>query len=616
MNTYFRILSYARPFSRFVPIYVLTTVLQVIFSLVNFTILIPLLNILFNQVDPSEASVVETLPEFSISVDYVKALFNYYFIDIIERSGKASALQFVCLIIVVSVFLSNLFRYLSSVILAQIRALVIRNLRSEVFQRILSFPIAYFTERRKGDIMSRATSDVQEVEHSVVTTLKVLFKEPALIIGYFAVLFTISVELTLYTLLMLPVSGFLIAGIAKRLKKKARQTQQALGNINNILDESIGGIRIIKAFTASNFAFQKFVKEVMFYARKNVSIARRFELAGPISEFLGVFVVAGILLIGGNLILQQESSVSQDDFLKPAEFLAFLIVFSQILPPAKAISASFSNIQRGLAAGERVFSVIDTKPAIFDSPTAKELEGFSESIEFRNVFFAYEKEAVLKNINLVIPKGQTVALVGPSGGGKSTLSDLLPRFYDPTEGEVCIDGSSLKTYTMESIRKQMGIVTQESILFNDTVFNNIAFGIENADEEKVIAAAKIANAHNFIIEMEKGYQTAIGDRGSKLSGGQRQRLSIARAIFKNPPILIMDEATSALDSESEKLVQEALTNLMKNRTSIVIAHRLSTIQNADLIVVLQDGEIMESGAHHQLIENKGLYRKLIDMQSF
>ena len=616
MNTYFRILSYARPFSRFVPVYILTTVLQVIFSLVNFTVLIPLLQILFNQVDPSETGVVETLPEFSISIDYFKAVFNYYFIDIIERSGKESALQFVCVIIVVSVFLSNLFRYLSSVILAQIRALVIRNLRSEVFQRILSFPIAYFTERRKGDIMSRATSDVQEVEHSVVTTLKVLFKEPALIIGYFAVLFTISVELTLYTLLMLPVSGFLIAGLAKRLKKKARQTQQALGNINNILDESIGGIRIIKAFTATNFAFQKFVKEVRFYARKNVSIARRFELAGPISEFLGVFVVVGILLIGGNLILQQESSASQDEFLKPAEFLAFLIIFSQILPPAKSISASFSNIQRGLAAGERVFSVIDTKPTISDSPEAKDLKGFNESIEFRNVFFAYEKEAVLKNINLVIPKGQTVALVGPSGGGKSTLSDLLPRFYDPTEGEVCIDGNSLKTYTMESIRKQMGIVTQESILFNDTVFNNIAFGLENADEEKVIAAAKIANAHNFIIEMENGYQTAIGDRGSKLSGGQRQRLSIARAIFKNPPILIMDEATSALDSESEKLVQEALTNLMKNRTSLVIAHRLSTIQNADLIVVLQNGEIVESGAHHQLIKNRGLYSKLIDMQSF
>lgn len=610
MNTYLRILSYARPFSRFVPAYMLTTILQVVFSLVNFTVLIPLLNILFDQVEQEKVAALHQLPDFSISIDYFKALFNYYFIDFIETSGKSGALQFVCIIIIVSVFLSNLFRYLSNVILAQIRAQVIKNLRTDVFQHILAFPLGYFTERRKGDIMSRATSDVQEVEHSVVSTLKVLFKEPAMIIGFFTVLFTMSVELTLYTLLMLPVSGFLIAGIAKRLKKRARQTQQALGNINNILDESIGGIRILKAFTATNFIFRKFTKEVKYYARKNVSIARRFELAGPISEFLGVTVVAIILLIGGNLILREQSSI------EPAEFLAFLIIFSQILPPAKAISASFSNIQRGLAAGERVFSVIDTKPSIADIPGAKTLEGFSEAIEFRNVSFAYEKETVLKNINLSIPKGKTIALVGPSGSGKSTLSDLLPRFYDPTEGEVLIDGHPLRHYTMESIRKQMGIVTQESILFNDTVFNNIAFGVENADPEQVIAAAKIANAHNFISEMEKGYETEIGDRGGKLSGGQRQRLSIARAIFKNPPILIMDEATSALDSESEKLVQEALSNLMKNRTSIVIAHRLSTIQSADMIVVLQQGEIVEQGTHTQLLRKKGVYRKLIEMQSF
>ncbi len=610
MKTYFRILSYARPFSRFVPIYILFTVLQVIFSLVNFTVIIPLLDIIFDQVDKEKVEVVQQLPEFTISVDYFKAFFDYYFMGVIERSGKPGALQFVCTILIVSVFLSNLFRYLSAVVMAKIRATVIRNLRTEVFSRIISFPIGYFTERRKGDIMSRATSDVQEVEHSVASTLRVLFKEPALIIGYFVVLFTMSVELTLYTMLMMPVSGLLIAGIAKRLKTKARQTQQALGNINNILDESIGGIRIIKAFTATGFVFKKFAKEVVFYARKNVSIARRFELAGPISEFIGVSVVAVLLLIGGNLILTRESSLSA------SEFLAFLIIFSQILPPAKAISASFSNIQRGLAAGERVFTVIDTEPTIADAPDARPLEGFTTSIEFRNVSFAYEKEVVLKNINLVVPKGKTVALVGPSGSGKSTLSDLIPRFYDPASGQVCIDGQPLTAYTMESIRKQMGIVTQESILFNDTVFNNIAFGVENADEEKVRAAAKIANAHNFIIEMEKGYQTEIGDRGSKLSGGQRQRLSIARAIFKNPPILILDEATSALDSESEKLVQEALTNLMKNRTSVVIAHRLSTIQNADLIAVLQSGEIIEKGTHSELVKAGGVYSKLIEMQSF
>lgn len=609
MKTYFRILSFARPFRKFIPAYILVTILQVVFSLVNFAVLIPLLEILFDQVEPEKIASLTTLPEFTISIDYFKTLFYYYFNGIIETTGKPAALKFVCLVIVVSVFLANLFRYISGVMLAKIRALVIKNLRSLVYERILSFPVSYFSERRKGDIVSRVTNDVQEVEHSVVSTLKVLFKEPAMIIGYFAVLFSMSVELTLYTLLLLPVSGGLIAGIAKRLKKRAHQSQQALGNINNILDESIGGIRIIKAFTATKFVFEKFTKEVLYYARKNVSIARRFELAGPISEFLGVSVVAGILLIGGNLVLQDESSLS------PSEFLGFLIIFSQILSPAKAISSSFSNIQRGLAAGERIFSVVDTVSAIVDASTSKELPSFSDSIEFKSVSFAYEKELVLKNINLKVPKGKTVALVGPSGSGKSTLSDLVPRFYDPTSGQVCIDGQPLTAYTMESVRKQMGIVTQESILFNDTVFDNIAFGITNAKEEDVIAAARIANAHDFIVEMPNGYQTEIGDRGVKLSGGQRQRLSIARAIFKNPPILILDEATSALDSESEKLVQEALNNLMKNRTSIVIAHRLSTIQNADMIVVLQNGEIVEQGTHDDLISKKGLYSRLIEMQS-
>ncbi|CAD5272024.1 MULTISPECIES: ABC transporter ATP-binding protein [unclassified Imperialibacter] len=610
MKTYFRLLSFARPFGKFIPTYILVTILQVVFSLVNFAVLIPLLEILFDQIEPEKLENLKRLPEFTISVDYFKSLFYYHFSGFIDTAGKTGALKFVCAVIVISVFLANLFRYLSAVMLAKIRALVIKNLRTLVYERILSFPVSFFTERRKGDIVSRVTNDVQEVEHSVVSTLKVLFKEPAMIIGYFAVLFSMSVELTLYTMLLLPISGGLIAGIARRLKKRAHQSQQALGNINNILDESIGGIRIIKAFTATRFVFQKFIKEVQYYARKNVSIARRYEMAGPISEFLGVSVVAGILLVGGNLILQDNST------LTPSEFLAFLIIFSQILPPAKAMSSSFSNIQRGLAAGERIFEVIDTQSAITDARSSTVLPSFSTSIEFKNVSFAYEKELVLKNINLSIPKGKTVALVGPSGGGKSTLSDLIPRFYDPNEGDVCIDGKPLTSYTMDSIRKQMGIVTQESILFNDTVLNNIAFGVADADEKKVIAAAKIANAHEFIAEMPEGYYTEIGDRGVKLSGGQRQRLSIARAIFKNPPILILDEATSALDSESEKLVQEALTNLMKNRTSVVIAHRLSTIQNADLIVVLQNGQIAEQGTHNELIARAGLYSRLIEMQSF
>lgn len=610
MNTYLKILSFARPFSAYIPQYALFTILYVAFSLVNFTVLIPLLQILFGQVDTEKINAIGSQPEFSFTIDYFKNLFYFHFGEIINTQGKKQALQFVCIILICSVFLANFFRYFAAILLAKFRIRVVTNLRNAIYGKITALEIGYFTEQKKGDIMSRITSDVLEIETSVVSTVKVLFKEPALIIGFFAILFSMSFSLTLYTLLLLPVSGGIISYIAKRLKKKATNSQESLGRINSIVDETLSGMRIIKAFTARPFMTDKFENEVKYYAKQNMSIATKFELAGPISEFLGVGVVCGLLLIGGNMVLDNSSALSA------AEFIAFIIIFSQILNPIKAISAAFSNIQRGLASGERVFAIINTPSTIQDAADAKAISAFEDKVAFKNVSFSYQDQKVLKNVSLEIKKGTTVALVGPSGGGKSTLADLLPRFYDPQEGNITFDGIDLKAYKVEDVRKLIGVVTQESILFNDSIYNNIAFGLSNVAEADVIQAAKVANAHDFIIEMPQGYHTNIGDRGGKLSGGQRQRLSIARAVLKNPPILILDEATSALDSESEKLVQEALNNLMKNRTSIVIAHRLSTIQSANKIVVIQEGKIVEEGTHNDLIKENGLYSKLSQMQSF
>ena len=608
MNTYLRILSFARPYRRHIPQYLLFALLSIVFGLINFTMLIPLLNVLFGQVDEA-AQPINDYPDFTFTLAYILSIFNYYFSQIIDAYGKVGALSFICALIITSVFLANLFRYAASVSLAKVRATVISKLRLRVFDQVTQLHLGFFSNERKGDLMSRITNDVQEVENSVVSTLKVAFKEPMTIIGYFIVLFTMSVKLTLFTIVVIPVSGIVISEIAKRLKKKATQTQESLGRIANILDETLSGMRIVKAFNARPLVQQRFEEEVNGYAQLNISMSRRLDLASPISEFLGVTMVAGILLYGGILVLNNESDLSA------SEFIAYIIIFSQVLTPAKAINGVLSNIQRGLASGERIFKLIDTKSAIRDAPDAQALESFEQEIRFENVFFSYGKDPILRHINLTVPKGKTVALVGPSGGGKSTLADLVPRFYDPTAGTIYIDDLPLTAYQTDSVRQQMGIVTQESILFNDTIYNNIVFGKPDATEEEVIRAAKIANAHRFITEAPEQYQTRVGDRGTKLSGGQRQRLSIARAVLKNPPILILDEATSALDSESEKLVQEALTNLMKNRTSIVIAHRLSTIQHADEIVVIQQGEIIERGTHETLVEQGGLYGKLTEMQT-
>jgi subfamily B ATP-binding cassette protein MsbA len=437
----------------------------------------------------------------------------------------------------------------------------------------------------------------------------VVFREPATILLYFGVLFFMSFKLTLFTMLIIPISGAIIGGITKRLKKSAVQSQESLGRIVNILDETLGGMRVIKAFNAERFVRGKFDQETDHYSDVNVSMARKNELAAPISQFLGVSVVAGILVYGGSLVLSGESDLSASDFI------TYIIIFTQVLNPAKEISRAVSSIQRGIASAERIFEVIDT-PSLIKSPDhPKPLTEFNQRIEFKQVGFAYGDTPVLREINFVLEKGKTIALVGPSGGGKSTLADLVPRFYDPTSGQILLDGVDLKLFATTDLRSLMGIVTQESILFNDTVFNNIAFGLEGITEAQVIDAAKIANAHQFISQLEEGYQTNIGERGSKLSGGQRQRLSIARAVLKNPPILILDEATSALDSESELLVQEALTKLMSHRTTLVIAHRLSTIQHADEILVIEKGQIVQRGTHAELIKVDGLYQKLSTIQS-
>ncbi len=609
MRTYLRILSFARPYSEYIPQYLLFTTLSIIFGLINFTMLIPLLEVLFNQVDPAVAAQIKARPEFTLDIEYLLSLFNYYFSQVIDQHGKVGALTFVCSIIVVSVFLTNLFRFIAGLTLAKIRAKTITKLRMRIFEQVSRMHLGYFSTERKGDIMSRITNDVQQVESSVVSTLKVVFRDPATIIGFFAVLFVMSFKLTLFTLIIMPISGTIISEITKRLKRRATQSQESLGRLVNILDETLSGMRIVKAFNAREFIQSKFSGEVDRYARINISMARKQEMASPLSEFMGVFVVTGILLYGGILVLNDNSE------LQASEFITYIILFSQILPPAKSISNAVSSIQRGLASGDRIFKTIDTLPKIQDKPYAYKLKGFNNNIVFDHVSFAYEDAYVLKDIQLTIEKGKTIAIVGPSGGGKSTIADLIPRFYDPDEGQICIDGHPLTECQTHSVRQLMGIVTQESILFNDTIFNNIAFGKPEAAEEEVIRAARIANAHEFIMQTPAQYQTVIGERGTKLSGGQRQRISIARAVLKNPPILILDEATSALDSESEKLVQEALTNLMKNRTSIVIAHRLSTIQHADEIIVVQQGSIIERGRHDELVELGGLYYKLSEMQT-
>ena len=607
MKIYFKILAFARPLNRFVPKYAVLAVLAVLFGLVNFTLLIPLLNVIFEKVEPKS---ILTLPNFSLSIDYASSLFDYYFYKIYSQYGQSGALQFVCVIIIISVFFANMFRYWSQRVLTSMRTYVIKNIRESLFKKITDLHVGYFHNQRKGDIMSSLSNDVNEIETSVVSSVQVVFREPLMIVGYIILLFTMSFKLTLFTLIVLPISGFVITSISRRLRKDAKTGQILLGNILSIIEESISGIRIIKAFNAQGYVNKKFDEQNSKYRSVLKSMWNKRELASPISEFLGVGVVVLVILYGGQLVLENRSD------LNASEFITYIILYSQILVPAKNISSALTNIQRGIASGERIFQILEHEVAIKESNDAIHIADFKDKIVYKNVSFQYADKKVLNNVNLSVEKGKMIALVGASGAGKSTMADLLPRFYDVTEGAIMIDGIDIRKVKLSDLNHLMGIVTQESILFNDTIFKNISFGNESATEEQVIEAAKIANAHEFIHKMEQGYHTNIGDRGSKLSGGQRQRLSIARAVLKNPPILILDEATSALDTESERLVQEAIQNLMRNRTSVVIAHRLSTIQHADQIVVMQHGEIIEQGKHQELLALGGVYKRLFDMQGF
>jgi len=575
----------------------------VVFSTLNLALLAPLLHTLFN----SENHEIVSRPE---QWHDILGYFNYYAYQANLHYGPYGALQWVSVAIIVSVFLSNVFRYLSQRIMENLRIRTLLNLRRAVFNNVMNLHLGFFNDQRKGDIISKIASDVQVVQFSVTSTLQVVFKEPLQLLAYLIMLLIISVELTSFAVLVIPISAYVISRIVKRLKRQATQAQQVFGNMISYLDEALSGIRIINAFNAVQFIKDRFDNENNTYSKISRRMVRRQQLGSPVSEFLGVTMVAIILLYGGHLVLNEDGG------LEATEFIAYVALFSQVMRPAKALTDSFSNINSGIAAGDRVLELIDQQSKIQDKPEAKEIKAFDEAITYRDVYFSYGSEPVLKGINLTIPKGKTVALVGPSGSGKSTMMDLIPRFVDVSSGQVLFDGTDVRDLKMESVRDLIGLVDQEAVLFNDTVFNNIAFGLQDIPMEMVERAARIANAHEFISSMEEGYQTVIGDRGSKLSGGQRQRICIARAVLKNPPILLLDEATSALDTESEKLVQDALNKLMQNRTTLVIAHRLSTVQHADLICVLDAGKIVESGNHRELLAKRGLYRKLIDMQQF
>ena len=609
MKIYFRLLSFAKPIEKFAIPYVIATMLAILFGTLNLALLSPLFEILLKA--NNSALITPTSVKHEASTFDILGKFREFVNNSISTVGAEKTLAYVCIVIVCSVLLSNLFRYFSQRVMEDLRVHTLLNFRRKVFNNVMNLHVGYFSNERKGDIISKVASDVQVVQFTVTNTLQVVFKEPVTLIVYIIMLLLISVKLTLFSLLVIPVSGFIISKIVKRLKQQAKEAHESFAKMIGFLDEALGGIKIIKAFNASERIKDKFNQENIFYSNLTRKMVRRQQLGSPVSEFLGVLMVATIVWYGGTLILH-----NQQDALAPSDFIAYIAIFSQVMRPAKALTDSFSGIHSGIAAGERVLGLIDTKPELTNKVDAKDLKNFNQALELKNVSFAYGEKQILKDIDLKIEKGKTIALVGPSGGGKSTLMDLIPRFYAPKEGKILIDGNDYEEVTVESIRSQMGIVNQESFLFNDSIFNNIAFGKPDATEEEIIAAAKIANAHDFILNTENGYHTNVGDRGNKLSGGQRQRVCIARAVLANPPIMLLDEATSALDTESEKLVQEALNNLMQNRTSVVIAHRLSTIQHADQIVVIDRGQIVEQGNHNELLAQKGLYHRLIEMQAF
>ena len=599
MKKFSRIFGYLKKHTGKIALYLLCTILATLFGVISIGMLIPFFGLIFETGQASGTAIIKSNVLGSYVTDNI--------IYIITEYGKIAGLTAICILIITATLFKNVFIYLSNRISVPVRTAVITELRGELYEKILHLPIGYFTEKKKGDIISRMTNDIGEIESSVVGTFDGMIKDPLTVLGYLIFLVIISPQLSLFLLILLPVTGLLIGRISRKLKRQSQDAAIKLGESLSILDETLSGLRVIKAFLVEKLMSGRFhtVNTELFHVRKKMG-ARR-DLASPLTELLGVIVLCTILYFGGRLVLENKG-------LNGEELMAYIASFALIINPAKNISTSLFNIQRGAAALIRVEEILNTPVVIIDNQNGKKINSFNDRIEFRNVSFWYDDAVVLDKINLTVEKGKTIALVGSSGAGKSTLADLVPRFHDVSDGELLIDNINIKDCSLHSLRSLMSIVTQEAILFNDTIANNIRLGKENATEEEIIAAAKIANAHNFIIQKENGYETNIGDRGSKLSGGERQRLTIARALIKNPPILILDEATSSLDTESERLVQDAINNMMQNRTSIVIAHRLSTIRHADEIIVLQKGQIVERGTHDQLLSQNGFYKKLVEMQ--